>query len=210
MHTHSVHICVHYLLRQDREYWRMVRVGLMLYLALACRLAVGGTFVVSAVGKVHSRSAFQRFVAWLAVLPLPVVRRRAGLVADVIAAAEALIVILVALPWTARLGLALAAAVLAMFTAGTWLALARGAHLPCLCFGGSASPLGRRHVARDALLCVVAVAGAAAARPGGTGPAGAAISLAAGLVVGGFVVFLDDLADLFRDTGKTVPGAPAQ
>lgn len=177
----------------------------MVYLALACRCAVGVVFGVSVSGKVRGRLAFSTFVSWLAALPVPLVRRRPGLVAVVMAAAEALIAVLAALPWTARAGLVLAAAVLAVFAAGTWLAVVRGTDAPCQCFGVSASPLGRRHVARDVLLAVMAVAGAAAAGSGGVRPGGVAASLGAGLVIAVFVVFLDDLAVLFTYSGEAAP-----
>jgi DoxX len=177
------------------------------YLALACRCAIGVVFLVSVSGKLHSRQAFLVFVSWLAALPVPVVRGRPRGSAAVMAAAEALIVILVALPWTVRPGLALAAVVLAVFSAGTWLAVARGTDTPCQCFGASTSPLGRRHAVRDALLGAVAVAGAAAAVSGGARPAAAALSLGAGLMTAAFALFLDDLAALFEHTGETVPGA---
>jgi methylamine utilization protein MauE len=180
----------------------------MVYLALACRCAVGVVFLVSVSGKVRSRAAFGAFVSWLAALPVPLARSQPRAAAAVMAAAEALIVILVALPWTARPGLALAAVALAAFTAGTWLAVVRGADAPCLCFGASASPLGRRHVVRDALLGAAAVAGAAAVGSGGVRPVAAVMTLGAGLVVAGFIVFLDDLAMLFTGTGtgETAPG----
>jgi hypothetical protein len=179
----------------------------MVYLALACRCAVGVVFLVSVAGKLRSRPGFRAFVSWLAALPVPLVRGRPRAVAGVMAAAEALIVVLVALPWTARAGLVLAAAVLAVFAAGTWLAMARGSHAPCQCFGVSASPLGRRHVVRDALLAVMAVVGAAAASSGGARPGGVGVALGAGLVVAVFVVFLDDLAVLFARTGEDAHGA---
>jgi hypothetical protein len=177
-----------------------------MYLALGCRCAIGVVFLASVSGKLRSRSAFGAFVSWLAALPVPLARSRPWATAAVMAAAEALIVVLVALPWTVRPGLALAAVVLAVFTAGTWLAVARGADAPCQCFGVSASPLGRRDVVRDALLGAAAVAGAAAAGSGGVRPAAAAMSLGAGLVVAGFVVFLDDLAVLFGGTGEAARG----
>jgi Methylamine utilisation protein MauE len=178
----------------------------MAYLALACRGVIGLVFAVSAVSKLRSGPAFREFTSWLAGLPLPGLRRRPGLVAAVLAAAETAIVALVALPWTARAGLVLAAAVLAAFTAGTWLAVARGAGRPCQCFGASATPMSRLHVARDLVLCLVAAGGAAAAGAGGTRPAGVALSLMAGLAVALFVVFLDDLAALFSGSGDAGPG----
>lgn len=178
----------------------------MPYLALACRCAIGVVFLVSVSGKVRSRPAFDAFVSWLAALPVPLARSRPRTMAVVMAVAEALIVVLVALPWTVRPGLALAAVVLAVFTGGTWLAVARGADAPCMCFGTSASPISRRDVARDALLTAAAVVGAAATGESGAHGAAVAVSLGAGLVAAGFVVFLDDVAMLFTGTGKTAGG----
>jgi len=182
----------------------------VVYVALACRCAVGVVFLASLSGKLRSRPAFRAFVSWLAALPVPLVGRQPRAAAAVTAAAEALIVILVALPWTVRPGLALAAVVLAVFTTGTWLAVARGTDAPCQCFGVSASPLGRQHVVRDALLGAVAVAGAAAAGPGGARPGGALLSLGAGLVAAMFAVFFDDLATLFTGANQAAPGARVQ
>jgi cell division protein FtsW (lipid II flippase) len=179
----------------------------VVYVALACRCAVSVVFLASLSGKLRSGTAFRAFVSWLAALPVPLVRRQPRVAAAVTTAAEALIVILAGLPWTVRVGLALAAVVLAVFTAGTWLAVARGTDAPCLCFGVSASPLGRRHVVRDALLGAVAVTGATAAGPGGASTAGGVMSLAAGLVVAMFVVFLDDLAVLFASADQAAPSA---
>jgi hypothetical protein len=179
---------------------------MLIYVGLGCRCAVAVVFVVSLYGKLRGRVAFQAFVTWLARLPVPLVRRQPRATAGVMATAEALIVVLVALPWTARAGLALAAVVLGVFAAGTWLAVARGTHAPCQCFGVSAAPLGPRHVVRDASLAVMALAGAAAADSGGVHPGGVAVSLGAGLVVAGFVVFLDDLAALFARSGAAASG----
>jgi hypothetical protein len=175
----------------------------MAYLALACRCLTGLVFAVSAFSKLRSRSAFREFTAWLAGLPVPLARSRPAKVAAAMATAEVAIVVLAALPWTARAALVLAAIVLATFTAGTWLAIARGAGAPCQCFGTSATPLGPRHVMRNALLCAAAVAGAVATGAGGTRPAGIVLSLMAGLTIAMFAVFLDDLAALFSESDGT-------
>ena len=90
--------------------------------------------------------------------------------------------------------LALALLVLATFTAGTWLAVARGTDAPCPCFGASPAPLGRPHVVRDALLCVAAGAGIACAGAGGARTGGILLALAVGLVIAVLVVHVDDLA----------------
>jgi hypothetical protein len=176
------------------------------YLALTCRGVIGLVFAVSAVSKLRSRPAFREFTEWLASLPLPLIQRRPRLLATAMAVAEVVIVVLDGLPWTARAALVTAAATLAAFTAGTWLAVGRGADQPCQCFGASAAPLGRRHVVRDAVLCVVAVAGALTAGSGAAHAAGIVVSLFAGLIVALLVVFLDDLAALFSGSGDPGPG----
>jgi len=201
----------------------------MAYLGLGCRCVIGLVFLVSAVSKLRGRAAFREFSAWLASLPLPAVRRRAGVLATLLAAAEAAIVVLAAVPWTsgttwaawtAPAALSLAALTLAVFTAGTWVAIARGANQPCHCFGASATPLGRRHVIRDAALCLIAAVGAAgtAAATGAAGAAGPipangegiAVSLFTGAVIALLVVFLDDLAALYSAPGELrfAPGEP--
>jgi uncharacterized membrane protein YphA (DoxX/SURF4 family) len=178
----------------------------MAYLALACRCLIGLVFAVSAFSKLRNRSAFREFTSWLAGLPVPLARSRPGPVATAMAVAEVAIVVLSGLPWTAGAAQVLAALVLAVLTTGTWLAVARGAGTPCQCFGVSATPLGLRHVVRNALLCAAAVAGAAAAGAGGGRPAGLVVSLAIGLTIALFVVFLDDLAALFSGSGDATPG----
>jgi hypothetical protein len=178
----------------------------VVYVALAIRSLVVVVFGVSAFGKLRSRAAFATFRSWVASVPVWVAPRRPDLVAATLAGAEAVIVVLVALPWTATAGLALALVTLAVFTAGTWIAVARGTDAPCQCFGASAAPLGPRHVLRDALLCVLAAAGVAVAGAGGARPAGVLMSLAVGLAVALFVVHLDDLAALFTRDGIGQPG----
>ncbi len=165
----------------------------MAYLALSCRALTALVFAVSALAKLRSRPAFRSLESWVATLPLPLARSRPRLCAGVMAGTEAAIAVLVAFPASARAGLLLAAAVLAVFAAGVHIVLRRGTSAPCRCFGTAAAPLGRRHVARNLLLCAAAATGAAVAAPAGR-PAGIAISLGAGTVVALVVVFLDDLA----------------
>jgi len=179
----------------------------VVYLAITCRCVIGLVLLVSAVGKLRSGSAFDEFTAWLARLPLPLVGKHPGLLGVVMVAAEAAAAVLVALPSAAVIGLLLAAVLLAVFTAGTSLAIARGTRAHCLCFGGSGAPLSLLHVVRDAALCLVAVAGAVASPAAGAHPAGAVTSLAGGAAVAIIVVFLDDVAALFAGSGDAGAGA---
>jgi hypothetical protein len=169
----------------------------MIYMALACRCLIGLVFAVSAFSKVRSAAAFRDFSSWLNGLPLPATRGRPA--AAVLAGTEVAIVALLLLPfgWTARAGLTLAAVTLAVFAAGTLLAVRRGVRAPCQCFGASSRPLGMRHAARDVLMCAAAAAGAVGGGASGAPPAGVVLSLAAGAVAAMFVVFLDDITALF-------------
>lgn len=169
----------------------------MPYFVLACRCLIGLVFAVSAFGKLRGRTNFREFAAWLATLPVaPSIGTRA--LAAAIAASEVGIVVLVALPWTATAGLLLAAGVLAVFTVGVFRTVRAGAEAPCHCFGPSATPLRMRHVARDTLLGLAALAAAAAGvlGPAGMDPAGAALSLGAAVVASLLVLTFDDLAAL--------------
>ncbi len=167
------------------------------YMALAARLLVGTVFAASAFSKLRSRQAFRTFAAWLEGLPLlsRLGRRAAG---PLIAAIEVVIVVTVALPWTALAGLLLSAAVLAIFTAGTFWVVRAGVRTPCRCFGTSGAPLGVRHGLRNALLCAAAAVGAAGARTASARPAGIAISLGCAIVIALLVLFLDDILAVLR------------
>lgn len=68
---------------------------------------------------------------------------------------EVAIVVLLAVPVTARVGAALAALALLGFTAVIVAALRRGSLAACRCFGASTVPLGRRHVLRNGLLRLI-------------------------------------------------------
>jgi len=174
----------------------------VVYLALGCRALIGLVFAVSAVAKLRSRPAFRSFTSWLAALPLPLVRGRPTMVATAMAGTEIVVVVLVAVPASARAGLLLAAAVLAVLAAGVHIALRRGANAPCRCFGATGATgaaLGPRHVARNLLLCAAAAAGGAAATGSAGQPAGIGISLGAGAAVALVVIFLDDLVAVLGD-----------
>jgi hypothetical protein len=176
----------------------------MTYSALACRALIGLVFAVSAFTKLRSPGTFRDFASWLADLPgLPAVGRApAGIV---LAAAEAAAVVLVALPWTWEAGLVLAAAVLAVLAGGVAAVARTGVNTSCRCFGTSSVPLGRRHAARNAVLCAAAAVGAAGIGSRATRPAGVALSLGLAVVAAMFVVFFDDLAAVFA-AGEPMPG----
>jgi hypothetical protein len=179
------------------------------YVALGCRCLAGLVFALSAFSKLRSRPAFRAFAAWLASLPvLPARARRVA--APAMAVTEVTIVVLLALPWTVLAGLLLAAAALAVFAAGTFVAVRRGTREPCQCFGASTSPLGLRHAARDVLVCAAAAVGAVVTADGAGARAAHPVGIALGLIAGSaaalFVLFLDDVAALFADASDTGQG----
>ncbi|WP_117210161.1 MauE/DoxX family redox-associated membrane protein [Allorhizocola rhizosphaerae] len=174
----------------------------MEYVAVACRILIGVVFLAAVVGKLSGGSAYQAFVQSLRRMKV-IPSRWAGPVAAASVTAEIAIVILVLTPlWTAgRIGLALAAVVLAAFAGAIALSLRRGNNAPCQCFGRTAAPLGWHHVARNTFLIAVAVVGLLSAG----GPLNLAATLApavAGLVIGGLVVMLDDIVYLFKPASR--------
>jgi hypothetical protein len=97
---------------------------------------------------------------------------------------------------TAVAGFVLATGLLLAFTAAIAASLRRGRRAPCRCFGATETPIGPRHLVRNATLICFAVLGALA--PDGLPPlAGAAVAVAAGVVVAVFVVAMDDIAVVF-------------
>ena len=176
------------------------------YLEVAARLLVGTVFVVALAGKVRGAGAYAAFEASLRqmrVVPEALVRPAAA----ASLAAEAAVVALLAVPreWAGLAGFALAAGLLSVFAAAIALSLRGGNRAPCRCFGASATPLGRGHIARNAVLVAITLAGLiAAAGPGAPGSLastagpGAIVAGGAGLVVGIIVTAYDDVVALFR------------
>jgi hypothetical protein len=175
----------------------------MTYAVLACRGLIGLVFAISAIAKIRGPGAYREFASWLAALPVPLAKARA--LPAVFVGAEAAIVVLVAVPDGAVAGLALAAGWLAVMAAGTVVIMNQGSGASCWCFGPSRSPLSARHLARDSILFLIAVAGAVigaqAEGRDATSPAGIVLSLVAALTGATFFVFLDDLSVLFDKAG---------
>jgi hypothetical protein len=170
------------------------------YAEIACRLCLLTVFAVALAGKLSGKDsfgAFARSVRQLGVVPnrtVPVVARSA-------VAAEGIVVVLLAIPssYSGAAGCVLAAGVLAVFTAAIGIGLRRGNTAPCRCFGASTTPLGTRHVVRNAVLVAIALSGAAAAAvPGPAGTAGLLVAGVAGVVAGATVTAFDDIVALLR------------
>ncbi|GLW11746.1 methylamine utilization protein MauE [Microtetraspora sp. NBRC 13810] len=171
----------------------------MQYAALACRCALAAVFLVALLSKVRSRDAFHAFRASV----LDMVPLRAGAatpVSTAVVLAEASVVVLLTIRWTAPAGFVLAGAVLVAFCAGIARAVRSGTRTPCRCFGATATPLSGRHLVRNAVLLAVTAAGGTAlllTTPGTAHPGGVAVGLACAGVLTLAVVYFDDLADLF-------------
>lgn len=172
----------------------------MQYLDVFARCALGVVFAIAVAGKVSGREAFRSFARSLAdmrILPARLITP----VAAASAVVEALVIVLVAIPlrWAGQAAFAVAVGVLVALTAAIVLSLRNGNRAPCRCFGASRTPLGMRHVVRNALLLVVAILGLVGAYTAGgfTVPA-TIVAAVAGAVAGVTMTAYDDLAELVR------------
>jgi uncharacterized membrane protein YphA (DoxX/SURF4 family) len=168
----------------------------MRYLELSCRMLLLAVFLASVVSKVWNRRSFQEFTRTVAELRRwsePLARRFAGGTI----ALELTVVALLVVPASARYGSGLAVAALAAFTWVLFRAVSGGTRASCRCFGASDSPIGWLHVARNLVLIAVGVAGVLIG-PGSVSPAGAGVAVVGAWLAAVAVVFLDDLAAVFR------------
>lgn len=164
------------------------------YLALFCRLLVGGLFAVSALAKLRDVAGFRAALSGYRLLP----RAAEPAVVVAVIVAEALVPVLLGFRMTAPLGLVLAAVLLAGFAVAMASVLRRGLATDCGCVGRG-STVRRAHLWRNLVLVAVCLAGAAAAPQAGavTDPAVVAVlAVAAGCGVA-TLVFFDDLLLLF-------------
>jgi hypothetical protein len=187
----------------------------MAELVIAALMTAAVTYGMSVGAKLRNGRAYLDFRAGLAGTAL-VSRRLTGLVAAMLAAAEAVVAALCATalimafvprpdaparPALTGAALAGAAALTTVLTAGVAVAVRRGVTAPCACFGsGSRSPLSGVHLARNAGLLAVLVAGAASVglERWPPGPAAGALAAATGGVAALLLTRLDDLTALFR------------
>ena len=169
------------------------------YLELACRTALLVLFAVALAGKTRSRAAFAEFVRSTRALGGPGGRWATPVAIGVIGA-ETGVVVLLAVPATARIGFALATVLLMVFTGTTVRAVRTGRRAPCACFGRSSTPVGWPHVIRNGLLLGHALTGLALG-PGAVAAGGAAVASAGAAIVVLLVLRLDDLVSLFASPG---------
>jgi hypothetical protein len=168
------------------------------YAVICCQFLFVLVFGISWLSKVRSRQRYAAFAAAIPQLAPGVPVRLAG---PAVVAGEAAVVVLVTLPGTAAVGFALAAALLAAFTAAILSTMRRRQIVSCQCFGSSSSPVGPPHLARNGVLLLAAVMGVVAAagpeRPTpGTGVLASAVIT--GAVAAVVVLLTDEIADLFR------------
>jgi hypothetical protein len=174
------------------------------YVAIGVRCLIGVVFLVSFASKVARPGAFGTFrasVREMRVLPSNVTT----LATVLVVAGEAVICLLLVLPVRIATvaGFLVASALLMAFSVGIVASFRHGVRTSCRCFGVSATPLGPTHVIRNSALTALCMVGAAAvfasSAPAHLG--GVAVAIVAGLVLGGMVTVLDEVADLFRSTG---------
>lgn len=164
-------------------------------IGVGCCWLVAVVFAISAIGKLGTsavRGAFLRSVRDMGVLPAGAVGPVARAVSILEAAAGGLLVV----PATAVLGCVLALTLLAAFTTGIAIVVRRGTAASCLCFGTSERPYSARHLVRNALLGLVAIAGGLLSGAPVDLPA-TLVAIAAGAIGALIVVTLDEMLDLF-------------
>jgi hypothetical protein len=174
----------------------------MTYVAIGCRILIGTVFLVAVAGKARSPERFRSFARTLGELRL-VRRRLRPAVAAAVVAVEAAVPLLLAVPQTARAGLALAGGVLLVFTAALGRALRLGIRQSCQCFGVGNAPLSGIHLVRNSILAALAGLGAALPGAGAVTPPGVLVAATAGLVVALPLIRLDDLVVLFTAPART-------
>jgi Methylamine utilisation protein MauE len=164
----------------------------MEYVRAGCAGLIALVFLTSAVSKLRDLRGFEASLPALAPVPSGLLRP----LAVAVVAAEGAVPVLSVIPPAISYGFGLAGVLLVAFTVAITLALRRGRRAPCRCFGASSTPIGPRHVVRNATLLAVTALGASA--PGGhPEPAGLAVAAAAGLVGAILIVAFDDIVDLF-------------
>jgi hypothetical protein len=162
---------------------------------LIFRILLGVVFAVSLAGKLRGTGDFVE--ATRRLVPVRFARWDRPLSAAVAAVELAVIALLVFRPTVSFL---LALGLLTAFTVALAAALRRGENAPCHCFGSGGTPLGRRHLVRNAVLLSIATLGLAfpttSPPPAESLPA-ATIAIAAAMIV----IRFDDLVDLYQPLG---------
>lgn len=179
----------------------------MSYVATLIRFLLLAVFLVAAVSKVRDSRRFREFstsVAALRIVPPHLVTPLALTVVGAEIVACGLLLTLPSPALTAA-GMGLASALLTGFAVAISAVLRRGLTASCRCFGGSgAAPFGWHHVARNAVLGLLALVGVYAVLRGPTPDAGTLALMAPfGLIMALVTIRLDDLVQLFTPMSVT-------
>lgn len=179
------------------------------YVLLWSRAFLGTVFLLSLLGKVHSRAAYTRFLDAAEQLarptpgrgPAPLGLSGRGL-APLGLLGEAAIPVLLLFDRSQVAGFACILMLLTAFTALLVREYRRGARVACNCFGTSRAPIGRLELGRNGVLMLVAAWGLALARISGAGagpvtPDGTAVALAFGFASAALIPVADVVHGLF-------------
>ncbi|MFF4263492.1 MauE/DoxX family redox-associated membrane protein [Streptomyces virginiae] len=175
----------------------------MNYLIAGIQLSLLGTLLVSGIGKIRAPRDSRFMVEAVLGRAAPGLRRYAPIAAGALIGAE-LVTAIALTPGLPFRGFGFAAALL-LFSVFTGVAVHSSrsrTKIVCACFGRAASPLGVRHVIRNALLTTMAAGGLALVFTTGSGTgelAGLALAAAFALVFTVVIAFLDDLASLITE-----------
>ncbi|MEU9719405.1 MauE/DoxX family redox-associated membrane protein [Streptomyces sp. NPDC047976] len=175
----------------------------MNYFVVGLQLSLLGTLLVSGIGKIRSPRDSRVMVEEVLGRTAPGLRRYAPLGSGALIGAE-LVTAAALVPGLPFRGFGFAAALI-LFSVFTGVAVhsARSrTKIVCACFGRAASPLGVRHVVRNALLITMAAGGLALVFVTGSGmgePAGLVLAAAFALVFTVVIAFLDDIVSLVTE-----------
>lgn len=180
----------------------------MRHAVLGCGILLAGVFAASASSKVRGRSAFAGFVRSVRHLGRVPAGAARPVAVTVVVAESAVPVLLLLLPVA---GFVVATGLLAVFSVAIAAAVRRRERTPCRCFGVSATPVSGWHLPRNGMLAAAGVFGAVALLSeagigaswldGGLHPAGVATAALAAVTLGAFVIFYDDIIELFANPG---------
>lgn len=169
-------------------------------LGLSLRVALALVLLRAAAGKLRAPGGLAELGHLLGATGVPAGWRRPAAIA--LTAAELLVATGLVVPATGLPATLAGAALFAVLTAGVLGSVRRGLVVACRCFGANGGQLSAVHVARNAILTLLAVAALAAALlPGGDGLPSlpmAVPALLAGLLLGELLVRWEDLAAVLR------------
>jgi hypothetical protein len=171
-------------------------------LTVTCAVCLVVVFAAAAIGKARSVAAFSAFSGSLrdtGLVPDDWVRLCALAVVVSEVSAALLLLVTPVMPWLGRVGFLLAAGLLTVLTASVLRIVASRRQVACRCFGTSASPLGTRHILRNAALVLVAITGVVVSPDAvRIQSAEEVLAACAGALAGVLAVASDDIVELFR------------